>query len=371
MFRRVLSYYRKLRRLPGDLFRSIESLREQVQRQQDSFDRALSAASASRRADLSDAVLDSFVRHMLDEERQRGEVQADLRRLFDALELHRAQNAAWGSDLKQEVISLRGAVTGQARFHLPCGWTPADARAVADALSLLRPAGVAAGAKLRVGADHDGGYVMIDDFAGVDGAVSVGIGGDASWDLDLARRGIPVVQYDHTVGAPPVDHELFQFNRLRVGAEDRVEEQVCLDTVLGCRRDEGRRRLVVKIDAEGAEWDILRACDPALLGLCAQIVCEFHHLDRLAEAEFRATAEACWGTMAERFFVCHVHGNNCGQIVNVANIAVPESLEVTFANRALYRPVDDCETFPTPLDRPNEPGRADISLGSFRFAVPD
>src|SRR6185437_16361489 len=116
MFRRVRSYYGKLRRLPGGLFRSIDSLREQVQRQQDNFDRALSAAAASRRADVTDAVLDSFVRHMLAENQQRGEVQAELRRLFDALELHEAQNAAQGSDLKQEVISLRSAITGQARF---------------------------------------------------------------------------------------------------------------------------------------------------------------------------------------------------------------------------------------------------------------
>jgi len=46
---------------------------------------------------------------------------------------------------------------------------------------------------------------------------------------------------------------------------------------------------------------------------------------------------------------------------------VPETLEISFVHRGAYEPVETAELFPTALDQPNEPGRADLYLGSFRF----
>ena len=64
--------------------------------------------------------------------------------------------------------------------------------------------------KIRLGRNFDGGYVLLDDFADVGAALSLGINDDASWDLDIAQRNIPVQQFDHTIdrGArrSPADH---------------------------------------------------------------------------------------------------------------------------------------------------------------------
>ena len=38
----------------------------------------------------------------------------------------------------------------------------------------------------------DGGYVMLDDFAGVTAALSFGIDVNCSWDMQIAERGINV-----------------------------------------------------------------------------------------------------------------------------------------------------------------------------------
>src|SRR5476651_2191886 len=71
-------------------------------------------------------------------------------------------------------------------------------------LRLLAPERAEGVAKIRVGGRHDGGYVMLDDFRGIEGAYSLGIGPDVGWDLALAERGVPVWQYDPTVSGPPV-----------------------------------------------------------------------------------------------------------------------------------------------------------------------
>jgi hypothetical protein len=70
---------------------------------------------------------------------------------------------------------------------------------------------------VRVGGWHDGGYVLCDDFDDIANVLSFGIGTEASFDLDLARRGFPIHQFDHTVAGPPVLHERFEFRQLAWG----------------------------------------------------------------------------------------------------------------------------------------------------------
>ncbi len=71
-------------------------------------------------------------------------------------------------------------------------------------LSVIRPLTPVRFSKIRIGNQPgDGGYVMVADWEDVVGAVSIGIGGDVSWDLAIAERGIDVYQYDHTVASPP------------------------------------------------------------------------------------------------------------------------------------------------------------------------
>jgi len=70
--------------------------------------------------------------------------------------------------------------------------------------------------KIRVGRNFDGGYVMVDDFNEVDAALSFGIADDASWDLEIAKRGIPVHQFDHTIEKSPVDDPGITFHKTKI-----------------------------------------------------------------------------------------------------------------------------------------------------------
>jgi hypothetical protein len=121
------------------------------------------------------------------------------------------------------------------------------------------------------------------------------------------------------------------------------------------------------MDIEGAEWEIYIGLADDELRRFKQIVCEFHELDRLADQGFADRARRAFEKLAGTHFVCHVHGNNCANFANVGNVPVPQSLEVTFASRAHYTPEPTAEIFPTSLDRPNQPERADLYLGHFRF----
>jgi hypothetical protein len=58
---------------------------------------------------------------------------------------------------------------------------------------------------------------MIDDFGGVRAALSIGIGEEISWDMDMGRRGVVVFQFDHTIDAAPVLQRGFRFLEKELG----------------------------------------------------------------------------------------------------------------------------------------------------------
>jgi hypothetical protein len=288
-------------------------------------------------------------------------IHADLERRIEALsnEIQR-QTETTGH--------LQRAVSQQTRAYPSWIWNPGEAARVRSILSLIQPQSVQGATKRRVGRDFDGGYVMLDSFDGIAAALSLGIFDDVSWDTQIADRGIDVLQFDPTVAAPPAPHERFRFEPLRIAPWDGAG-CISIDTVLRTRLPPGECDLLLKIDIEGAEWDAFVAITSDALKRFRQIVCEFHTLERLGEKEFGDRAAHVFAKLAETHFPCHVHGNNCGSFANVANVIVPETLEVTFASRAHFAsdgPSD--ELFPTSLDQPNAEGRADLFLGHFRFA---
>src|SRR5688572_16545199 len=143
-------------------------------------------------------------------------------------------------------------------------------------ISLIRPKRVLGFSKVRIGnPGGDGGYVMVDAFDGIAGALSIGIGGDVSWDLDMANRGIQVFQYDHTVSGPPVSHPLFHFSRVGIaatGAPDgsfKTLDQIVADIP-------GNGDLIAKIDVEGAEWPALSSVTGRTMRRLAQLTIELH-----------------------------------------------------------------------------------------------
>jgi hypothetical protein len=275
------------------------------------------------------------------------------------------------SRLDQQSVRLDhlGALLAElGRIYPSWEWTAEAGDAVRTVMSMLRPMDTLDRNKLRVGRDFDGGYVMLDDFQGIAAALSLGIADDVSWDLCVAARGIPVLQFDPSVTGSPVPHELFCFEQLRVAPQDG-EGSICLDTIVSTRVERSDRPLLLKIDIEGDEWGVFQAASAATLGRFRQIVCEFHNLERLYQADFIKQASTVFEKLARTHFVYHVHGNNCGNFANVGNVIVPQSLEVSFARRGTFEAVEGRTVFPTPLDRPNQPGRADLFLGHFQFGA--
>jgi Anp1/Methyltransferase FkbM domain len=238
-------------------------------------------------------------------------------------------------------------------------------RSVLELLSYFTPRKVVGYTKIRVGRAGDGGYVMVNDFAGVTVAISAGIEYDVSWDEEIAGRGIDVYQFDHTVDGPPAANNRFHFFRRRIASDATADSENIKSCLAKIPISEGH--LIIKFDIEGAEWEVFdNAADDDLLRF-SQIVVEFHGFSKVTDSDWRERAARVLAKLRSIFEVVHVHGNNFSPLQVVANVPFPDVVEVTFVNRSMYQFKESTEVFPTSIDRPNDERRADIFLGSMRF----
>ena len=147
----------------------------------------------------------------------------------------------------------------------------------------LQPHAVSGFHKRRLGAMCDGGYVMLDDFAGVTTALSLGVGPEVSWDADMAALGIRVLQFDNTVPRSPQADPLFVFHPLRVVGRPTAPGDVTLTDILARPELVSDRDVVAKIDIDGSEWELLAATAQTTLRRLRQIAIEFHFTHLFAE----------------------------------------------------------------------------------------
>ena len=231
---------------------------------------------------------------------------------------------------------------------------------------LLRPQQAQGVCKVRLGGAHDGGYVCLDDFKDMEAALSFGIGGDASWDADVAKRGLTVFQYDHSVAGPPIEHVNFRFSRRKIAANADSECE-SIKSVLAKNCLAWPTSVILKIDIEHNEWAVFAAAPANALDKFAQVICEFHGFDQITDDQWFERALNVFSKLNDRFAVVHVHANNYSPLLVAGNLLFPRVLEVTYASRVKYTFRDTDETFPGLLDAANLATATDHDLGKFIY----
>ena len=250
---------------------------------------------------------------------------------------------------------------------------PADVRALPEyaratsVAKLLQTCRVEGVPLVRIGGEVDGGYVMLDTPRppAVTAAYSFGVGHDVSWDVAMAKQGIDLFLYDHTVERLPEPVPRAKFFRTGIRGRNPAAGQKTVAEVLADNGHTGRRDLVLKMDIEGAEWPVLDEVSSETLVSFAQIVVEFHGMARALEPEGHARVVKTLEKLAVTHQPIHVHGNCNAMPVWIGDLVLPHVIEVSYVRRADYagKFVPRDEVFPTDLDRSNSDQLPDIYLG--------
>ncbi len=182
----------------------------------------------------------------------------------------------------------------------------------------------------RFGSPNDGGYVMCGNLLGqVESAYSYGIGGNDDWGCDISSaRNVPVHQYD--CFEPPnlvCTSGRFVPHAECVGPKTETVESRVFDTIANqiSRNGDTGKRLVVKMDVEGAEWDALVATPDAVLELVDQLPMELHGT---SDARFLEVVQK----LKRHFHLVHLHFNNWACAPDEAPFSA-RAYQVLFVNK--------------------------------------
>lgn len=174
----------------------------------------------------------------------------------------------------------------------------------------VRPVNVTNCKFARFGDANDGGYLVCANLLGGEtAAYSYGIAGTDEWGCQISRTlKAPVHEYDcFDLRQPSCPDGTLVFHPECVGPARSTQEGRPFDSIASQieRNDDAGKRLVMKMDVEGAEWDTFLATPDSVFEQTDQLIMEFHGVDE--ERYVRAVQKL------KRFFVfAHLHYNNYG-----------------------------------------------------------
>lgn len=268
--------------------------------------------------------------------------------------------------IQQETSSTTSARDRGASRSTP-SLSPADS--VAATLSLLAPEHVVDAAKIRVGNAHgDGGYILLDLIRAGQRAFSFGLSNDVSFDRDLAERGVDVFMFDHTITGLSNEHPRFHFHREGVADVSAPEKSLRSLAEHVARHAPEGNDLLLKMDVEGWEWPSLGAAPAGLFPRFEQLALELHGLNQLDKPAFREQVARCLQTLLRTHAIFHVHANNVFPPASCDGIPVIPLIEISLVRRDLVLLAPSRTLYPTSIDVPNLPDRADHVLALHPFA---
>jgi hypothetical protein len=214
----------------------------------------------------------------------------------------------------------------------------------------------------RFGEPHDGGYLLCGNLlAPVEAGYSYGISNYDGWGCDLSKQlRIPLHQYDCFDVRPPacpggrtIFHpECVAGSRATIDGRpfDSLEHQIATN-------GDGGRRIVVKMDVEGAEWDTFLQTPDAVFARIDQMAVEFHDV---GDTRFILAV----AKLKESFHVAHRHFNNFSCDDALEPFAA-RAYEVLFVNKRIgVTDGSPAPPGPHPLDAPNNPRANDCQAAA-------
>lgn len=236
---------------------------------------------------------------------------------------------------------------------------------VLNLLNLIRPWHMMNQNKIRLGQDHDGGYILPELALQSNLVVSIGIGNDVSFDSEFAQRGAQIYQFDHTIEAPPLTHPNMHYYRKGWGAQPS-EELLSFDQIVDLVDWSNPQHPVLKFDVEGAEWQGLLAMKAEHLARFEIVTAEFHNIEQIFYRPNYELLLAAFSKLNLYHLPVHLHVNNYQGLTMVNGVPIPCVIELTYLRR-------DCAVFgghstepiPGPLDQPNNKAAPDICLRAF------
>jgi hypothetical protein len=224
----------------------------------------------------------------------------------------------------------------------------------------VRPVPISEGL-IRIGRKGDGGYLVPNNLSGVEACFSPGVSKVATFEENLTMYGIKSYMADYSVEKPPVDHDMFYFEKKYLGNVNddiymRLEDWVSRNAI-NVHAD-----YILQMDIEGGEYPVIFDTPLSVFKKFRIMVVEFHNMGMLFNRDAFMFLKEVFYKLLREFSVVHIHPNNCCAVITNDKYDVPNVIEFTFYRRDFIKHAPSELSFPHPLDSPNVASKLDIVL---------
>ena len=211
---------------------------------------------------------------------------------------------------------------------------------------------------IRYGDINDGGY-LIPKLKNIKSCHTIGVGNTIKFEKDLGKK-IKLFLADKSVKNPNLNNA--KFLKKFVGSYNNKDFINVNDWIQSSKNIP----CILKIDAEGSEYEIIHALNESYLKKIKILIFEFHNLHLISNEYFYSFVNNSLKKINKYFEVSHLHPNNNFPLINFYNLKIPRYLEVTFLNKK-YIKYKKKTSLPHKLDRPTVRDKKDIILPKYFF----
>lgn len=202
---------------------------------------------------------------------------------------------------------------------------------------------------VRVGPNGNGGYLLPNDFVGIEAIFSPGVGSVSLFENDCVKLGMKAFLADKSVSAPTIENKNFTFDKKFIGATVN-DDFLTLDAWVDKSNINKDSDLLLQIDIEGYEYETILNVSNRLLDRFRIIVIEFHELDLLFSKLFFDKFSNVFDKILQGHECVHIHPNNCCKPIKKGNIEIPPVMEFTFLRKNRIKEKAFIKSFPHKLD---------------------
>jgi hypothetical protein len=220
--------------------------------------------------------------------------------------------------------------------------------------------------RILLGEKTDGCYVLLDDFENIKIAYSFGISYKIQFDDELAKRGIDVYMYDHTINSLPYNNYRFHWSKIGIcGNNERTQNLKTLEDLMKENGHISEKNMILKMDIEGSEWNPLNELNEDILKQFKYILIEYHFLESSKEELYYNVIKKIH--KSHQAFYCRCHGrDNISPIRN----RMCKNLEVSYIIREGNKFDKDYSIYPIfELDfvEARNDNKTEINLNAFKL----
>lgn len=224
---------------------------------------------------------------------------------------------------------------------------------------------------IRIGCNHDGGYLVPDDLNDISACFSPGVEVNSSFEMDLLKKtGIQSHLADYSVDEPPENLKPKSFIKKFLGPNNNAIHI----TLEAWMKSQGEYQLgqdfLLQMDIEGDEYLTLLTTPQKVIQRFRIIVLEIHHVECWAHPKFFNIVEAMFEKILKDFYVVHNHPNNHGALLDLNGFVAPQYFEITLLRKDRSPALDYCRDFPHPLDSACYANRVELTLPHRWYGAP-